>query len=77
MTLKDKNLAINSTPTAHTVDKDSNKSKDSSSVSSTIQFQSNLSTDTGELDIVGDVDTGINGNLKKGKYDYLNFSITK
>ena len=72
-----KNLAINSTPTAYTVDKDSNRSSDSSSVSSTIQSQSDLGTDTEELDIVGDMDTGINGNLKKEKYDDLNFSIPK
>jgi len=77
MTLKDKNLAINSTPTAHTVDRDSKRSKDSSSVSSTIQFKTHLGTDTGELEMVGNGDTGINGILKKGIYDDLNFSIPK
>ena len=72
-----KNLAINSTPTAYTVDTEIESSKDSSSVSSTIQFQSNLDTDTGELEMVGEIDTGVNGTLKKGKYDDLNFSIPK
>ena len=72
-----KNLAINSTPTAYTVDTEIESSKDSSSVSSTIQFQSDLDTDTGELEMVGEIDTGVNGTLKKGKYDDLNFSIPK
>ena len=72
-----KNLAINSTPTAYTVDTEIESSKDSSSVSSTIQFQSDLDTDTGELEMVAEIDTGVNGTLKKGKYDDLNFSIPK
>ena len=72
-----KNLAINSTPTAYTVDTEIESSKDSSSVSSTIQFQSDLDTDTGEWEMVGEIDTGVNGTLKKGKYDDLKFSITK
>ena len=72
-----KKLAINSTPTAYTVDTEIESSKDSSSVSSTIQFQSDLDTDTGELEMVGEIDTGVNGTLKKGKYDDLNFSIPK
>ena len=80
MTQKDKNLAINSSPTANTVDShiESNKdSNSSSSVSDIRQFVFNTEIDLDSLGVGQNMDTGVSGNYKKGKYDDLDFSIPK
>jgi len=80
MTQKDKNLAINSSPTANTVDShiESNKnSNSSSSVSDIRQFVFNTEIDLDTLGLGRNVDIGVSGNDKKGIYDDLDFSIPK
>lgn len=80
MTQNNKSFAINTSLIANTVDKDIESSKSNSnpsSVSDIRQFKFNTEIDIDTLGLVGNVDTGVSGNDKKGIYDDLDFSIPK